>query len=102
MSVRKGNVRSEAQACGCSLFPKEEISTYWETPAGKGKGLFLRQGSTAQGTANNTKAVAGSHGTQAGSAAHSGASLRCLSHAGRLCSSAGPLHVPLDTSSPSS
>lgn len=65
MGVRK-DVRSEAQVPGYLLFPKEEMSTYWETLAEKGKGSFLRQGSTAQGMAKNTKAAADSHGHRRG------------------------------------
>lgn len=82
MDVRKDNARSKAQILleekpGYLLFLKEEMSTYWETLSEKGKGLFLRQGSIAQGMAENMKTSARSHGTQTGSAAHSRASLHC-------------------------
>lgn len=89
MDVRKDPARSEAQVPGHSLFPQGEASTYWETLAEEGKGFSPGQGSTAQGTASNVKAAAGSHGAQAGSAARSRASLHCVSHGGWLLFPAG-------------
>lgn len=40
VGVRKANVRSKAQVPVCLLFLKEEMSTYWEALAGKGRGCF--------------------------------------------------------------